>query len=87
MIITDKKLRKISKIACNGNQHAMRYNVMLSACFKAGEMIVDDIISNLLKMDTEIDSLYPLEKGYEDENAASKKIRDLIIEKLKISNI
>lgn len=41
--LTDKQLRKMAKRACNGHQHAMRYKNMLNACFKMGEMVLQEI--------------------------------------------
>lgn len=43
IILSDKQIRKLAKKACNGHQHAMRYNNMLNACFKMGKMILEEI--------------------------------------------
>lgn len=41
--LSDKQLRKIAKIVCNGHQHAIRYNNMLNACFKMGKMVMAEL--------------------------------------------
>lgn len=41
--LSDKQLRKMAKKVCNGHQHAMRYNNMLTACFKMGKMILEEL--------------------------------------------
>ena len=41
--LTEKKLRKMAKKVCNGHQHAMRYGNMLSACFRMGKMVIENI--------------------------------------------
>lgn len=33
----------MAKKVCNGHQHAMRYNNMLTACFKMGKMILEEL--------------------------------------------
>lgn len=43
LTLSDKQLRKMAKQACNGHQHAMRYGNMLSACFKMGKMILEEL--------------------------------------------
>lgn len=41
--LSDKQLRNMAKKVCNGHQHAMRYNNMLTACFKMGKMILEEL--------------------------------------------
>ena len=40
---TDKKLRQMAKKVCNGHQHAMRYQMMLIACFEMGKMVLSEL--------------------------------------------
>jgi hypothetical protein len=44
--ISETKLRMLAKKACNGHQHAMRYNSMLSCCYRMGEMVVTELNSS-----------------------------------------
>jgi len=41
--LSEKQLRKMAKKVCNGHQHAMRYQNMLNACFKMGQLVLEEL--------------------------------------------